>query len=222
MACRLALILLAFNSAAHAAIRERIGTWVLTCPGRGAATEACQLRLDKRLFDKAGITGDLEIQASGGVLVPVLALRGLPAEVLMTAALAGRVEAAMRLGDEPLVHLGCASSSGAYLCWPRDNGARALGTALASARKITVQITVTVAGMKPLPVPEKSLELSHTGEALARLRAVGPPSVPGPMAALVSQTPDGLAAIADKALKAAGYPRGTGDLRTLLGEYLGR
>ena len=72
------LMALAMPGVAAAAIPEHIGSWLITCPGN----TPCAMRFDKRLFDKSGVTGDLEIDADGNTLVPVLALRGLPSDVL--------------------------------------------------------------------------------------------------------------------------------------------
>jgi hypothetical protein len=46
--------------------------------------------------------------------------------------------------------------------------------------------------------------------------------VPGLMTGLAAQTPGGLMAMADKALKAAGYPNGMADLQALLAKYSGQ
>ena len=218
----LALGLLMWAASARAATQEHVGSWVLNCPGAVANAEPCLLRLDKRFLDTAGITGDLEVQALGNTLVPVLALRGLPDELLLAAWMAGKTEASMQFAGGPREDLGCAPSRAGYVCSPKDDAARKLAAGLASARSVTVRVSVAVAGLKPLPVREKSLDLSGTSEALARLRMVGPTSVPGPLTALASQTPSELAAMADRALKAAGYPNGMADLRVLLEKYGGK
>jgi hypothetical protein len=212
---------------ASAATHDPIGSWVLSCPSPTSRTDAepCRLRLARRFLDKAGVTGDLEVEEDGKALVPVLALRGLPTQLLMTAALAGKTEAWMQFDGGPRQALDCGPDTAAYICTPRDDAVRILAAELPAARTVTVRVTVTVAGMKPLPVQEKSLELTGTGEALARLRAAGPAQVPGPMASmafrtLASQPPDRLMDMADKALRAAGYPNGVADLRGLLNKYM--
>lgn len=206
------------TGAAAAELQAGIGSWVLACPGSAAGAERCLLRLDKRFLDKAGITGDVEVMADGQSLVPVVALRGLPGEVLMAASLAGATEVTMQFAGGPRQGLDCAPAGAAYICAPHDDARRTLAAGLPLARSATVRVSVAVAGMKPLPVREKSIDLADTNEALARLRAAGPARVPGPLTALASQSPGGLVAMADRALKAAGYPNGIADLWALLGK----
>jgi hypothetical protein len=204
---------------ASAASPEHIGSWVLSCPSQTPDSEPCVLHLEKRFLDKGGITGDLEVQALGKTLVPVIALRGLPGEILLAASLAGKTDASMQFGDGPKEALTCNPSSTAYICSPKDDAANNLAAALPAARSVTVRVSVTMSGLKPLPVEEKSLPLSGTNEALARLRIVGPPQVLGPTTALASQSPAALMGMADKALKAAGYPNGVADLQALVAKY---
>jgi hypothetical protein len=217
---RSALGLLLSIGCASAAEQEHIGSWVLSCPGEGVRQEPCVLRLDKRFLDKAGVTGDLEIQARGKALVPVLALRGLPGELLLAAAMAGQTDASVQFGGGPRQGLSCAPSGGAYICSPQDDAVAKLAAGLLGARSVTVRVSVTVTGLKPLPVQEKSLDLIGTGEALARLRAAGSSGVPG--GPMTTSAPSGVAAMADKVLKAAGYPNGVADLEALLAKYRGK
>jgi hypothetical protein len=214
------------SGAALAATEEKIGSWVLSCPGAapGGAPgdEQCLLRADKRFLDKAGVTGDLEVLALGRSLVPVLTLRGLSTEILMTAALAGKTEASMQFEGGRRETLDCVTSNAAYICSPRDDAARELAAGLPAARSVTVRVSVVVAGMKPLQVQEKSLSLSGTGDALARLAVAGPTKVPGPLAALASRSPGALLGMADKALRGAGYPNGVADLHNLLNKYMNK
>jgi hypothetical protein len=74
--------------------------------------------------------------------------------------------------------------------------------------------------MNPLPSQERSLDLAGTGDALARLRALGPTPVPTLKTALAAQSPAGLMGAADKALKAAGYTSGLAGLQARLAQYL--
>jgi hypothetical protein len=216
----LTLGLLAMTGTARAATQEKIGSWVLNCTGDAPGTEACLLRADKRLIDTPGVTGDLEIEAQKKSLAPVVVLRGLSSEFLMAASLAGKTEASIRLSGGPREDLGCAVAAAAYVCSPSADAVRRLAARLPAARSVTVGVSVVVAGMRPLAVQESSLDLSGTKQALARLRAVGPPQMPGPMTALASQAPGALLGMADKALKAAGYPNGAADLQALLAKYI--
>jgi hypothetical protein len=205
---------------AAGAIQERIGSWVLSCPGETPRSKPCLMQFNKRFLDKAGLTGDLEVQARGGALVPVIALRGLPSELLAAASLVGKTEASLQLGGGAREALSCATREDAYVCVPEGDAGRKLAAELPGARTATVRVTVAVAGMNPLPAQEKSLELADTGAALIRLRALGPTEIPGPMAALASQSPSGLMAMADRALKAAGYPNGAASLQALVAKYM--
>ena len=191
------------SGAARATSQEQIGSWVLSCPSAGP----CVLRVGKRFLDTGGITGNLEVLAAGQSLVPVVTLRGLPAEMLMAASLAGTTNASMQFGSGTRVALACGPWGGAYICAPGEAAARILGSELPAARSVTVLVSVAVGGMKPLQIREKTLGLSGTDEALARLRAAGAMPVPGPMAA----TSDFMA-MADRVLREAGYPNGVAGL----------
>jgi hypothetical protein len=201
--------------AARAMTQEQIGSWVLSCPGAGP----CVLRVGKRFLDTGGITANLEVLAAGQSLVPVVTLRGLPAEMLMAASLAGTTEASMQFGGGSRVALACGASGGAYICAPRDAAARVLSSGLPAARSVTVRVSVVVGGMKPFQIREKTLGLSGTNEALARLRTAGAKPVPGPMTALMSQSPVDFMAMAERVLREAGYPNGVAGL---VAKYRGR
>ena len=213
-----ALALIMAIGTARAATQEHIGSWVLTCP----ADKPCVLRLEKRFLDKGGITGDLEVQAVGKALVPVLVLRGLPSELMIAAALSGRADASVQFAGGPKVTLGCAPSSVGYMCSPDRDAAHALAAGLPGARSMKLRVEVSVTGLKPLPVQERSLDLTGTSAALDRLRAVGPTQVPGPLEEVTSQSPAALLGMADKALRAAGYQNGVADLQGLLAKYKGK
>jgi hypothetical protein len=210
--------------AARAAPLEQIGGWVLNCPqsvpGATPGSEPCLMRLNQRFFDKAGITGDLEVEAHGKSLVPVIALRGLSTEVLMAAAMAGKAEASIQFDGGAREVLNCAPGVAGYFCSPNDAATQRLAARLPAARSATVRVSVSMAGMNPLPVQEKSLGLSGTKDALARLRTAGPSQVPSPMTAFGPASPAGMMEMVDKALKAAGYPNGIADLRARLAKYM--
>jgi len=178
------------------------------------------MRFARRFLDKAGITGDLEVQAQGKTLVPVIALRGLSSEILMAATLAGKTEASIQFAGGPREDLVCAASSVGYICAPNSANDDKLAAALPSARSVTVRISVAVAGMSPLPAQEKSLDLSGTSEALTRFRAAGPTQIPTAATELASQSPAGLMGMADKVLKAAGYQNGVAGLQALVAKYM--
>jgi ABC-type nitrate/sulfonate/bicarbonate transport system substrate-binding protein len=218
----LALALTMASGAAAASTQEQIGSWVLTCPNGPAGSEPCLLHAAKRFFDEAGVTCDLEVQALGQILVPVITLRGLPNDVLIAASLAGKTEVSLQFGDEARENLACALTNAGYICSPKDDAARRLAAELPSSRSMTVLLSVAVTGMKPLPVQKKSLDLTGTNEALARLRRVGPTQVAAPQGASAPPTPAALKTMTDKALKAAGYSNGLADLQDLLAKYRGK
>jgi hypothetical protein len=206
---------------AFAATQTQIGSWVLNCSGESA----CRLRAEKRFVDQAGITAELEVLADGTALVPVLALRGLSTQVLMMAATTGTVEAWMQLNGGARQALDCALGLEGYFCTPRGNATQALAAGLPAARTMTVRVQATVSGMKPLPAQEKTLALTGTRAALAKLAIAGPQQVPDARMAAATRllpqaSPSTLAGMADKALKAAGYPKGVGDLEGLVTKYL--
>ena len=81
-----------------------------------------------------------------------------------------------------------------------------------AARTVTVRVRASISGTRLQPVLERSLDLATMQEALARLRAVGPPS----------DEPSGWVGLLDRGLKAFGYKNGTADLPALLAAYLRR
>jgi hypothetical protein len=190
-----------------AAADEPIGSWILSCRDR-----ACVLRHKDRLFDAAGALADLEVRAAGKLLVPAIAVRGVPGEVLLAAATAGKLEASVQLAKGPPVDLPCAVDAAGYLCAPQDEAVPALAAAFPSARAMTVRISLSIAGSNPLSVRDRSLALAGTQQALARLTAAGAPSV----------APDGWLGLLDRGLKAVGYKGGLTDLLAMLDRYLGR
>jgi hypothetical protein len=205
----------------QAATEERIGGWVLRCPDGAAGSGGCLMRVNKRLFEKAGITGDLEVQAQGQFLVPVVALRGLSNDMLMAAAAAGgKAAASIQFAGAPPQDLNCAPSSAGYFCSPSEAAAKKLAMGLPAARSATIRVSVSVPGMNPLPAQERSVDLSSTTEALSRLRMVGPSTVPNPVTALGSQSPTALMDMADKALKAAGYLNGVAGIQAMVTKHL--
>lgn len=216
----LTVFALALTDPAVAADSERpepIGNWVLICP---TSSSGCLMRLSQRFFDKAGVTGDLEVQAQGSTLVPVLTVRGLPNEMLLAAAMAGKPEASVQFAGSAAEPLNCAASTDGYLCAPDEAAGRRLATALVNAHRVTLRASLAIQGMKPLPPQERSLDLIGTADALARVRKLGPSAVPRTLPAMSPASQAGLMEMADKALKAAGYPDGVARLQELLAKYM--
>ncbi|MFL5284990.1 MAG: hypothetical protein ACJ8AW_29465, partial [Rhodopila sp.] len=194
-----------------AAAEQPIGSWILDC-----REQACRLRHKDRLFEAAGIVADLEVRAAGtasavpvagraqdmradgGPLVPVIAVRGVPEEVLLTAAAAGKLQASVQFAHGAPVDLPCAVDTAGFLCVPRDEAAPTLAGVFVGARSMTVRMSLSVAGSNPLTVKDRPLALAGTQEALARLRAAGAPST----------APSGWLSLLDRTLKAVGYRNG--------------
>lgn len=191
---------------AAAAAPEQFGSWVIRCPGNGP----CLMHSSQRLLDQAGITGDLEVEAQGSTLVPVITLRGLRPEMLAAASLAGKTSASIQFPGGPRHDLACGASVEGYICAPSESNGSLLAAALPGARSVTVRVAVTVAGSNPLG-QEKSLHLTGTKAALDRLRSVGPSPVPSFMTA---PSPSGLKAMADKAMN------GVAKLQALVAQYM--
>ncbi len=211
----------AMAAAARAATEQQIGSWVVSCPD---GARECQMRFGKRFLDKAGITGDLEVESQGRSLVPVIALRGLSSQILTAASIAGTTEASIQFPGGVRQALTCNATAAGYICAPDEAAGHILSAGLATAKSGTVRVSVSVAGMAPLPAQEKSLDLSGTNEALARLRSVGPSPVPSALAAdgAGAQSPAGMMSIADKMIKAAGYPQGVSGLQGMIAKYMAK
>jgi hypothetical protein len=210
---------------AAAATQEHIGSWVISCPDDAAKSGACLMRSSKRFLDKAGVTGDLEVRAQERILVPVIVFRGVSAKMLIAASLIGKTEASIRLQSGASTELHCAASSADddsavdYVCAPNEADGEKLGEGLPGARAASVRVAIAAAALKPLPVLEKSLEMSGTNEALVRLRTLGPKQVPSSATAMALKSSSALVGMAHQALKAAGYPNGLAELQSLLAKY---
>ena len=207
----------------QAATQEQIGSWVLHCPGdKLPSVEPCVMRFNKRFLDKGGITGDLEVQSQGKSPVPVIVLRGVSSDLTTGSSRPGKTEASMQFGGGPREDLTCVSSSSGAICSPNEAGAATLAAGLPLARSVTVRVSVSMPGMTPLPPQEKVLELSGTNEALAKLRTAAPSPYPVPVTWLVSKSPDGMMGMADKLLKASGFPNGMAQIQALIAKYMNK
>jgi hypothetical protein len=191
------------------------GTWVLDCPDN-----ACTLHHTHPLFARAGVTAQLEVRATGSDRVPVVAVRGLPHDPMLSAVVAEGIWATLQLGDQAPAPLSCGLVGEAYLCQPTGAAAAALSRALLDAGRVTVELAAGLPGQAVQPIGKRTLDLAGTREALAHL-----PARPAAAEATAGQTgpqpiPPGWLALLDKGLKAAGYPNGGIDLATLIGRYL--
>lgn len=198
---------------------KAVGSWVLECPN-----DVCRLRNAQTLFAKAGITADLEVRVTSVGRVPVIAVRGLPREPLLSAAVANRIQATLQLGTQHPADLSCAPAEDAYVCQPSGAGAgaAALARALPDAGSVTIGLSVALAGEEPASIGTRTLELADTRAALALMpvRPVtdgAPASDQGPQA-----IPPGWIRLLDKGLTAAGFPNGAADLTGLVARFLRR
>jgi hypothetical protein len=201
------VILIATVTAALGAAPELVGSWVLECGDAG-----CVLRHKDRLFARVGVSADLEVRAAGEALVPVIAVRGLPNEMLLASSMAGKAEASVQLAGGARAVLACVIGGGGFICAPAEDAVAALAAGLPSARSVAVRVTLSVSGTNLQTSQERTLALAQTPEALARLRAVGAPS----------DEPGGWARLLDRGMKAAGYKNGAADLPGVVAGYLGR
>ena len=206
---------------ASATPEQRVGSWVIVCAD---GSHQCQMRFNKRFLDKAGLTGDFEVLSQGHSLVPAIALRGLSSQILMAASMAGTTDASIQFPGGARQALTCNATNSGYICAPDEAAGDTLSAELATARSVTVRVSVSVAGMPPLPAQEKSLDLSGTNNALTRLRSLGPSPIPSPLAADGSgpQSPASMMGMADKMMKAAGYPQGVRGLEGMIAKYMAK
>jgi hypothetical protein len=192
-----------------------LGTWVLDCPDN-----ACTLRHAHPLFARAGVIADLEVRATEAGRVPVVAVRGLPRDPMLSAAVAAGIRATLQLGNQAPAPLSCGLAGEAYLCQPTGAAAASLARTLPDAGSVTIALAAALPGQEVRPIGKRTLDLAGTREALAHLPTrptlaevstgeIGPQPIPR-----------GWLALLDRGLKAVGYPNGSADLSTLLSRYL--
>jgi hypothetical protein len=187
MAWRWRLIAVALLLGGAGATQDRppsqaIGSWVLSCPPTGE----CQLR-HRTWVVLPGVNTPsvaLEVVQRGHQFVPVVAIRGLPAEVALGAVLAVQASVWLRFDAAPRVPLDCGLDGGAVVCTPSDAVASEVAGELATAHTVLVQVGLGLMGDMALPEQTRSLELDRTADALAQFRATAPvneaiPVVPG-------------------------------------------
>jgi hypothetical protein len=186
---------------------DPIGTWVLSCPM--AVGQPCIMRHRDWILPpvNGSPSAALEIQLRGDILVPVVTVRGLPA----IAALGGSVliKPTLTIGFDGgrKIEMACESGDKSFSCGPPAAVVPVMGGLLPKARRIDASMTIGLPGVAPLPPQERSLELSGTEAALARLRIVGAvgealPDVPGL----------DLRGFIERLLRDMGFPAGGGDL----------
>ncbi len=206
-------------SAAQAAGSDSrtLGSWVLDCPDN-----ACVLHHAHPLFAKGGVSAQLEVRATEAGRVPLIAVRGLPRDPMLSAAIAGGLRATLQLGNQAPAPLSCGLAGEAYLCQPSGAAAAALARTLPDAGSVTIALAAGLPGQEVQPIGKRTLDLTGTREALAHL-----PTHPAPAEVPTGETgpqpiPRGWLALLDKGLKAVGYPNGSTDLSAFVSRYLRR
>jgi hypothetical protein len=194
---------------------NEIGSWIIACPVDQKAVDATPCRMRYRTWIVPPRDGrpsvGLEARNTGTAVVPQLAVRDLPAQIAMAALLAATPTMELRFDGGQKLALTCGQDADAVLCTP----AAAADTAAAqfkTARSVEVRVHVALSGAEGAPaVPDqtRSFELSRTAEAIERFRAVAPTAMPLSAGSGVTQD---LRGMADRMLKAMGYPGGVSDL----------
>ena len=144
-------------------------------------------------------------------MVPQLAVRDLPAQIAMAALLAATPTMELRFDGGQELALTCGQDADAVLCTPAADAATA-AVQFKTAHSVQVHVHVALTGAEgTLPVPDqtRSSHLSRTAEAIERFRVVAPTAMPLSPGSGVTQD---LRAMADRMLKAMGYPGGISDL----------
>jgi hypothetical protein len=141
--------------------------WDLLCP---TGPHACVLRHKAASLHAGGVSVALEVHARGGALVPVVVVQGLSAQAALTASLAGHLSVGLRFDHGPWMELTC---EGAIICAPAAGDIPSAAAALPAARSVTLRLDLEVQGVRGIPHPERTLDLSGTVAALVRLRRAG-------------------------------------------------
>ena len=138
-----------------------VGSWVLDCPDNG-----CTLRHVHPLFARAGVTAQLEVRTTGAGRVPVVTVRGLPRDPMLSAAVGEGIRATLQLGNQAPALLACGLAGEVYLCQPTGTAAAALSRALPDAGSVTIALAAALPGQSVQPIGKRTLDLAGTREAL--------------------------------------------------------
>ena len=148
----------------------------------------------------------LELQLRGDALVPIIAVRGLPTSAAVGGAFVVKPTVKVGLDGGKRVDLTCGISGSYYACSPCATAVSTLAAALPKAKVLSATMMLTIPGMMALPPQERTLELTGTATAQARLLAVGAtgealPSYPGL----------DIQGLLDRILRDIGFPNGAAD-----------
>jgi invasion protein IalB len=204
-----AIALCAAPAVAQAPVRpanETIGSWILSCPPDVA--EPCLMRHRDWVVAPASGTPSaaLEIQLRGDALVPVITVRGLPTSAAVDSAFVVKPTVNLGLDGGKRIDLSCEISGTDYACAPDAAAVPALAAAIPKARVLSASLTLTIPGMVALPPQDRTLELTGTAVAQARLLAAGAtgealPSYPGL----------DIQGFLDRIMRDLGFPNGSAD-----------
>jgi hypothetical protein len=143
-----------------------IGTWRLICaPG---PSEGCLLRHRDADLRLGPYRIAVEVRSVSGVLVPVVAVHGVPAQKVVGSVLG--IVIGLRLDGGNWLELPCAPT---LLCTPTAELAPALATAFPGAASMRLRLQVTLPNGDTLPRPEHAFDLRATSAALGRLTSGG-------------------------------------------------
>jgi hypothetical protein len=200
---------------------NEIGSWIIACPvdqksaeQKAADATPCRMRYRSWIVpprDGRPSVG-LEARNIGTAVVPQLAVRDLPAQIAMAALLAATPTMDLRFDGGQKLALTCGQDADAVLCTPAADAADTAAVQFKTAHSVQVHVHVALTGAEgtsPVPDQTRSFELSRTAEAIERFRAVAPTAMPLSPGSGVTQD---LRAMADRMLKAMGYPGGISDL----------
>lgn len=193
---------------------QAIGSWVLSCPPTGS----CQLRHRTWVVlpgvDTPGVA--LEVVQRGRQFVPVMAIRGLSAEVALGAVLSVQASVWLRFDAAPRIPLDCGPDGGAVVCAPSDTVAPQVAGELAAAHTVLAQVGLGLIGGTALPEQSRSLELDGTADALARFRATAPANEAIPVVPGLDWR-----GFLDRVARDAGFPQGLAGLLPSVGRLVG-
>ena len=200
---------------------EEIGSWVVACPAE-AKSAPCRMRYQKWIVppQNGRPSVGLEVRNTGARMVPQLAVRDLPVQLAMAGMMAATPTMELRFDGGQKLTLACGMEGEAILCAPSPDAAADAAAQLKTAHAVQVHVHVALAGTDgPSPIPDqtRSFDLSRTAQAIDRFRAVAPEAVPLPTQA--SQGND-MRGMADKLLKAMGFPGGVNDIMQKAMSYL--
>src|SRR3954462_15572699 len=146
---------------------ETIGSWRLVCPDAPPGL-GCVLRHQDASLQAGGYSVAVEVQSVGGVLVPVVAVRGAAPQTAVGSLLT--VVVGLRLDHGPWIALPCEP---ALRCLPSSDALATLARTFPAAETLRLRLEVTLPDGSSLPRPEHEFSLIGTKRAVERLKIAG-------------------------------------------------